>query len=128
VSGGVLAVLAIGVVGAAGALWVRRLGQVRAGEVRGRVIAAMAAGAALAVAAFVAGPGLAGGVAAGLALALSGVFLALQPLSGQARVAPTVGVGEPIVDFRAPDDTGEAFELASLRGGPFLLKFFRGHW
>jgi hypothetical protein len=101
---------------------------VRAGEVRGPVIGGMAAGLALAVASLAAEPGLAGGVLAGVALVVSSTFLALQPLSGQARVVPAARVGGPIPDFTAPDDAGEAFQLATLRGRPFLLKFFRGHW
>jgi hypothetical protein len=128
VSGTWLGVLALAVVAGAGVLWYQRLQAVRAGEVRHLVIVLMGAGALLAVAAFAAGPGWVGGLAAGIALALSGVFLALQPLSGQARTVPKVAVGGPILDFTAPDDTGTAFELASLRGKPFLLKFFRGHW
>jgi len=39
-----------------------------------------------------------------------------------------VRVGGPILDFSAPDENGEPFALASLRGRPYLLKFFRGHW
>jgi hypothetical protein len=128
VSGGALAALAVAVVGASGALWVRRLAQVRAGEVRAQVIGGMAAGAVLSVAALAAGPGLLGGGAASLALAIAGVFLVLQPLSRQARAVPAARVGEPILDFTAPDDAGEAFDLARLHGRPFLLKFFRGHW
>jgi hypothetical protein len=129
VSGGaLLALLAFALVAASGALWMRRLSQVRTGEVRVFVVAGMALGAVLALAAFAEGPGLAGGVAAGVALVLAGVFLALQPLSGQARVVPAVRVGGPILDFSAPDDRGEPFELATLHGRPFLLKFFRGHW
>jgi len=127
-SGALLAWLAFAVVAASAQLWYRRLQHVRAGEVRGLVIAGMAVGAAFAVAGFVAGPGLAAGLAAGVALALSGVFLALQPLSRQSRRPPAVAVGEPILDFTAPDDAGEPFRLASLHGRPFLLKFFRGHW
>jgi cytochrome oxidase Cu insertion factor (SCO1/SenC/PrrC family) len=30
--------------------------------------------------------------------------------------------------FAIPDERGEPFDLASLRGRPYLLKFFRGHW
>ena len=127
-SGAMLGFLAFALVAATGAFWFRRLNQVRAGEVRTAVIGSMAVAAALAIAAFVAGPGLAGGIAAGFALALAGTFLALQPLSGQARTAPTVRVGGPILDFSAPTDGGEPFDLATLRGRPFLLKFFRGHW
>ncbi|MBW2314440.1 MAG: hypothetical protein JRH10_09640 [Deltaproteobacteria bacterium] len=115
------------VAGIAG-FWFQRLNQVRAGEVRSLVIGLMAAAAALSIAAFLSGPGLAGGIAAGVALAISGTFLALQPLSGQASGTSAVSVGGPILDFTASDDSGEPFDLSTLRGKPFLLKFFRGHW
>ena len=42
--------------------------------------------------------------------------------------AACAAVGAPILDFEAPDAEGEPFDLATLRGRPFLLKFFRGHW
>jgi len=127
-SGQALGFFALALVGATGALWFRRLNQLRAGEVRGLVIGLMGVAAAVALLAFGLGAGLAGGLAAGLALAVSGVFLVLQPFSGQARTQPAVRVGGPILDFTAPNDAGEPFDLASLRGKPFLLKFFRGHW
>ncbi|MGH7819078.1 MAG: hypothetical protein ACREQ9_04830, partial [Candidatus Binatia bacterium] len=57
-----------------------------------------------------------------------GAFLALAATGGQANVTPAVRVGEPIIDFTARDDHGDEFRLVSLRGRPFLLKFFRGHW
>jgi len=87
-----------------------------------------ALGVALALAALGGGPGWPGGIAAGLALVAGGVFLTLQTLSRQPALVPAVQVGGPILDFSAPDDAGERFDLASLRGRPFLLKFFRGHW
>ncbi len=41
---------------------------------------------------------------------------------------PRVAVGDPYIDFTAPDADGNAFTLSSLDGTPILLKFFRGHW
>jgi len=123
-----LGILALAVAFGVGALWYQRLKAVRTAEVRGLVIGGMALGAVLAIWAFVEGPGLLSGLAAGGALVLSGVFLALQPLAGQSREAPAVGVGERILDFTAPDAEGAPFDLARLHGRPFLLKFFRGHW
>jgi peroxiredoxin len=75
-----------------------------------------------------AGVGVVGGIAAGLAIAGAAVFLALYSASGQAQRTPAVTVGRPILDFTAADDAGNPFDLARLRGTPFLLKFFRGHW
>jgi hypothetical protein len=58
--------------------------------------------------------------------ALTALGLAAQ--ARQASLTPAVAVGGPVLDFVLPDDTGRAFDLGSLRGRPFLLKFFRGHW
>ena len=127
-SGSFLGFLALFVIAGTGALWFQRMKAVRTGEVRSLVIGLMALAALLSVLAFRAGPGLAGGIAAGFTLTLSGMFLALQPLSPQARNEPVVRVGGPILDFTATSDAGETFDLATLRGKPFLLKFFRGHW
>jgi len=89
---------------------------------------ASGAGALLGLGAFVFGTGIPGGIAAAVALAGGIAFLALYAASGQVRSAPAVRVGGPVLDFTATDDTGAPFALASLRGRPFLLKFFRGHW
>jgi peroxiredoxin len=55
-------------------------------------------------------------------------FLALYAGSGQRPLTPAVTVGEPVLEFHALDDAGQPFDLSTLRGRPFLLKFFRGHW
>jgi hypothetical protein len=123
-----LAWLSALVVGTAGGLWFRRLRAVRVPEDRTGFLAAFGAGGALAVAAFVLGPGWLAGVAAGLALLGSVTFLGLNLQSTQADRTPRVAVGGPILDFSAPDADGAEFQLAQLRGKPFLLKFFRGHW
>ncbi len=39
-----------------------------------------------------------------------------------------VGVGEPLIPFRALTPEGNTFHSESLRGERFLLKFFRGEW
>ena len=126
--GNLFALLAVTVVGATGALWFQRMQAVRTAEVRSLVIGAMGLGALLAVAAFMMGAGLLGKIGAGLALALSGTFLFLQPFAGQSRTPPKTGVGERIIEFSAVDDGGAEFALSSLSGKPYLLKFFRGHW
>ena len=82
----------------------------------------------LAIAAFTTGPGLLGGIAAALAIVGSGMFLFFTLMSTMPGNTPTVGVGQPILDFTAKDAAGNDFSLASLKGTPFLLKFFRGHW
>jgi len=127
-SGTLLGYLALAVFGAAAAFWYHRLKAVRTGEVRGLVMGIMTLAALMGAVAFLAGTSSFGGIAAGIALLGGGVFLALQPLSHQERHASAVRVGGPILDFTAPDAEGAPFDLATLHGRPFLLKFFRGHW
>ena len=67
-------------------------------------------------------------VSGGLAALLGLGFASLRLLSGQAPNRPTVGVGEPMLAFSAPDADGAVFDSESLSGRPYLLKFFRGHW
>jgi hypothetical protein len=127
-SAALLGFLGLALAAVAGALWMRAIRDVRVAERRPLVLALVAAGAGLGALALLAGPGLAGGVAAGLALGLGAVFLALQILGKQPRAAPAISVGRPILDFTAPDADGRPFASAGLRGRPYLLKFFRGHW
>jgi hypothetical protein len=87
-----------------------------------------AAAFGLGVAALAGGAGWIGGIPATLGAALGGLVLLLRLGSAQARNAPAVRVGGPILDFTAPDENGAPFTLSSLAGKPFLLKFFRGHW
>ena len=123
-----LGLVALGCAAAAGVLWMRAIREVRVAERRPLVLALVGAGAAVGALALLRGPGLAGGVAGGLAVALGALFFALQLLGRQTRGAPAVSVGRPILDFSAPDADGRPFALAALRGRPYLLKFFRGHW
>jgi cytochrome oxidase Cu insertion factor (SCO1/SenC/PrrC family) len=120
--------VALALVAAAGALWLGAIREVRVSEQRPLVLALAAAAAGLGAFALLRGPGLAGGVAAGLALAGGALFFGLQLVGRQSRGALAVSVGRPILDFTAPDAEGRPFALAGLRGRPYLLKFFRGHW
>ena len=63
-----------------------------------------------------------------LPLAVSSVSVILSSLAIQSSQAPAVAVGQPILEFTAPDENGDIFDSASLHGKPILLKFFRGHW
>ena len=127
-SGAILGFLAFALVAQAGLVWMRLIREVRVAERRPLVLLVILAGMGLALLAFVRGPGIAGGIAAGLAAVGGALFLLLQVLGQQSRRAPAVAVGRPILDFTAPDADGRPFQLASLRGRPYLLKFFRGHW
>jgi hypothetical protein len=125
---GTLGFLALALAAAVGGVWIRAIRDVRVAERRPLVLVLVAAGSALGALALLKNPGLLGGVAAGLALLVGALFFALQILGRQPRGAPAVSVGRPILDFTAPDADGRPFALAGLRGRPYLLKFFRGHW
>jgi hypothetical protein len=127
-SGSILGFLALALFAQAGFVWMRSIREVRTGERRPLVLAVVAAAVGLGAFAFARGPGLAGGIAAGIAFGLGLLFLVNQVVGQQARNVPAVAVGGPILDFTAPDADGRPFELSSLRGRPYLLKFFRGHW
>jgi len=128
VSGAALVTASVAVFLVAGGSWLRGMQTVRlpvsaAGHVAGTLGAMALSAAGLAV-----GAGLAAGIAAGLVLLLGGVFLALVAASGQRRGTARFAIGGVLPDFVATDDEGRPFALASLRGRPVLLKFFRGHW
>jgi len=127
-SGTILGILAFVFVLTAGVVWMRSIGEVRTGERRPLVLAVVGAGVGMGLLAFAREPGLTGKVGAGLGVAVGSFFLLFQVLGQQSRRTPAVEVGGPILDFTAPDADGKPFQLASLAGRPYLLKFFRGHW
>ena len=127
-NGSVLGMLAVVSVFGPGIRWLQLMSRVRLPrDARGYVVA-NALGAACGLAAPFAGASALACVAGAVA-ALGGLlFLGLLAASGQRSDPPAVRVGGPIFDFVAADDAGHPFDLASLRGHPVLLKFFRGHW
>ena len=69
-----------------------------------------------------------GRVAAVPAIAV-GLFLPFTvSISKQVLPPNAIQVGDTIPAFSAPDDRGEIFDSARLRGHPVLIKFFRAHW
>ena len=110
------------------ASWMTMIKQVQLEK--GRWLLRLLAGASMVVAglAFALGVELFGGILAGVAMGVSILFLVLSSLSRQSSNAPAVAVGQPMLEFSAPDENGEIFDSASLSGKPILLKFFRGHW
>ncbi|HEB89004.1 MAG TPA: hypothetical protein ENI85_05495 [Deltaproteobacteria bacterium] len=120
--------LGLAIVGVTGWLWIRLIRNVAVPRRRAPYMASFLAGGALGLAAILQGGGLAGSIAGGIALTIALFFSLFRSLSAQKRTEPVVGVGDPILTFSAPDETGADFDLASLAGRPFLLKFFRGHW
>ncbi len=128
VPGGILALLALAVVLANGAVYWRKIRAVRVPLRPVVEQALMLLGMGLAGLALASQPGLFGGLAAGSALLLAGLFLFATLTSGTPRQAAAVAVGQPAPDFTATDADGQPFRLSALRGAPVLLKFFRGHW
>jgi len=97
---------------------------------RGRWLLRLLAAATIVIAvlAFTREPGTLGGIIAGVSLAIGCLFVILSSLARQSGQTPALAVGDPILEFSASDEKGEIFDIASLRGRPVLLKFFRGHW
>jgi peroxiredoxin len=119
---------AAAIVAVTGAIWLWLMQTVRIPKDRRAFIVSSVVSAALGAAALASGPPLAAGIAAAIATASSVLFLILCAMSAQAATTPAVSLGKPIIPFIALDDDDRAFDIDSLRGRPFLLKFFRGHW
>jgi len=122
--------LALGAAVTAVALFVVIARSLRTGTFGGRIVpfsVACVACIGAAIAAIVVGVG-----PIGLALALFGIgFPAVFTSTHLVRRQPRnidVQVGDRVRDFAAVDGHGETFELSSLAGQRFLLKFYRGHW
>ena len=126
--GEILALLSLLAVAASLGGWIHGMRAVRLEGRRGLLIGGFALGLVLSVGAFVQGTGMLAGIGALFALLTSGVFLGLAAISGQERKQPAVSSGGSIIDFTAPGEDEELFDSSTLRGRPFLLKFFRGHW
>ncbi len=69
-----------------------------------------------------------GRIAAVPAIAI-GLFLPYTvSISEQILPPGAIQVGDTIPAFSAPNEHGEIFDSARLRGNPVLIKFFRAHW
>ena len=124
----ILSIASITLLAMAGISWFRRMQAVRLTGIRPRVLTVMASAAVLGGGALMMGASGGAAVTAWISVGGGATFLLLNALSGQERKAPGVRVGGPVIDFSGTVDDGSSFELGSLRGKPFLLKFFRGHW
>jgi hypothetical protein len=120
--------LALAMVIATMVAWARKIKQVAIPANRVVFHSLMAAAIAAGAYTWSVGAHWLGNTAATLAIVVAFLWFVLRAQSAQSRAAPAVAVGDRIIDFSAPDDEGNSFDLASLRGTPFLLKFFRGHW
>ncbi len=123
-----LGILAGIVSAAAISLWVKLLREVRVPRNRLPFLVTFAGAALLGIYALGRGANWLGSIGAVIAILVGFFSLVLRAQSAQAAIRPSVSVGGEILDFTACDDAGQAFNLSSLHGSPFLLKFFRGHW
>jgi peroxiredoxin len=127
-TGFVLGMLGAALILVTGVRWLRQMRRVQIpADMRGYLLATGAA-ALLGAIALAFPAGVFGTLAALFGLVGGLLFLGLYAASGQQPLTPAVAPGGPVLDFTATDDAGQPFALASLRGRPFLLKFFRGHW
>ncbi len=110
------------------ALWVVLLKKVRIPRNRLPFLATFTGAGILGIYALTQDANWLGNAGAVIAFMLALGNLMLRAQSAQAALQPSVSVGGEILDFTAPDDEDKPFTLSSLHGGPYLLKFFRGHW
>ncbi len=108
--------------------WIRLIRAVEIGERRSAVSVVLVVALALGLLSLFGDPGFVGGSFAVLGVVVGGLYFGLLSLARQSQDAPAVAVGSPLPDFTAPDHEGRPFALASLKGHPVLMKFFRGHW
>lgn len=109
-------------------LWFRAMFSVSLPKNRSPYVISWAAAALLGALALASGPGLLGGIAAGLATLVGCFGLLTVTIGGQKLGTGAIQVGQQIPKFSALDENGETFDSASLAGHPVLIKFFRGHW
>ncbi len=109
-------------------VWFYQAENVALPENRILFLAAWLSAVVLGIAAFVKKAGWLGRIAALPAIVI-GLFLPFTvSISEQILPPEAIQVGEMIPSFSAPDDRGELFDSARLRGNPVLIKFFRAHW
>lgn len=123
-----LSFLGLAIVIATGVRWFQLIQKVAIPRNRMNFHLSFGAGALLGLVGAISGSGFLTTLVGGLAAFVGTVFPLLRLQSSQKAAAPTLSVGDPILAFTAPDEHGADFDLASLKGKPYLLKFFRGHW
>ena len=127
-TGNQLALLALVVAVGCTRFWFYQAENVALPENRMLFLAVWLSAVALGIAAFVKKAGWLGRIAAVPAIVI-GLFLPFTvSISEQILPPNAIQVGEMIPSFSAPDDSGQIFDSARLRGNPVLIKFFRAHW
>jgi hypothetical protein len=128
VGGLILACVAFALMASGIAIWMRLIARVEIDEGRRLPSRLIVSGLVLACVSIALGPGTAGMVLAVLTAVVGAVAVLLRTMMPQSTQPAAVAVGGPLLDFTALDDAGNPFEIASLKGRPILMKFFRGHW
>lgn len=108
--------------------WGRRIASVRVPEDRTAFVVVMSIAFVLGVAGLVVGATGIARIGAWTGAIAGALFVGLLAASKQDEKTPAVTIGGRVLDFTALDQDGNAFTLSSMKGRPFLLKFFRGHW
>jgi len=127
-TGTLMGLLALAVAAGCTLVWFDQAGNVDLPENRTLFVAVWLSAVVLGITAFVKKAGWLGRLAAVGAVVI-GLFLPFTvSISEQLLPADAIRVGETIPNFSAPDDRGEIFDSARLRGKPVLIKFFRAHW
>ncbi len=123
-----LSFLGLAIVVAAGVRWFQLIKKVAIPRNRMGFHLAFGGGAVLGVVGAITATGWLSTIVGGLAAMVGSAMPILRLLSGQKSAEPTLSVGDSVLAFTALDEHGVEFDLASLSGKPYLLKFFRGHW
>lgn len=109
-------------------VWFNRAENVALPENRAFFIVIWLSAVALAITAIVKKAGWLGRIAALPAIVIGLFFPFTVSISEQILPPGAIQVGQTIPNFSAPDDRGQVFDSAQLRGNPVLIKFFRAHW
>lgn len=123
-----LSLIGLAIVVATGVRWFQLIQKVAIPRNRMGFHLAFGGGALLGLSGAITGTGWLTTIVGGIAAVVGTAMPLLRLQSGQKSLEPTLSVGEPILAFTALDEHGAEFDLASLSGKPYLLKFFRGHW
>jgi hypothetical protein len=121
-----LAALALALVCAG--LWVAGIRAVDIPANRTLFVVGWVTAAALGLFSFFRGVNWYGGLAAAGAIFIGTLLPFTVSISAQEVASDSIRVGDTIPHFTGPDDRGEIFDSADLRGHPVLIKFFRAHW
>ena len=123
-----LSFVGLAIVVATGFRWFQLIQKVAIPRNRVGFHLAFAGGALLGLIGAITGTGWLSTIVGGVAAVAGSAMPLLRLQSSQKSAEPTLSVGEQILAFTALDENGVDFDLASLSGKPYLLKFFRGHW